>query len=119
MSKLKKISVRPLKVLRERVFRIKKLSEDKLYNTDYLLNNANNLLLAIKVCDGSFHGVNSEINELVKKKIVLIKKGMPEDVYKVLSPDEAVHGQRYILFKDKKDYYFLGDVSSVLKRLSA
>lgn len=109
-----------LEILGSNTFRAQKLADGlvELKQKD-LLDKPRNFILAAKSCDGTYHSVNSEISELVKKKKVLIKKGIIGEFISSLSPDETVHGSRFVIFNGNKNQAFLlGDVVTAMKKLA-
>ncbi|MBD3263332.1 hypothetical protein GF374_03055 [Candidatus Woesearchaeota archaeon] len=103
-----------------KVFKAQKLSHGlKQLERDNLLKKTNKFILAAKSCNGTYHSVNSDISKLIKKKKQLINKGIINEFINALSPDEAVHGQRFIIFnKNKNKAYLLGDVITAMKKLA-
>jgi len=102
------------------VYRAQKLADGlvDLKQKD-LLDKPKKFMLAAKSCDGTYHSVNSEISELIKKKKAQIIKGIIGGLVSALSPDETVHGSRFIIFSLKKNQAFLlGDVVSAMKKLA-
>jgi len=103
-----------------RVYRAQKLANGLTeLKPDELLERPKNFLLAAKSCDGTYHSVHSEISRLLKKKKELIKKGIVGEIVSALSPDESIHGRRFIIYDSgKKGAYLLGDVISAMRKLS-
>jgi len=109
-----------LETLDSNAYRAQKLADGlvELKQKD-LLEKPKNFVLAAKSCDGTYHSVNSEISGLIKKKKTLIKKGIIGELVSALSPDETIHGSRFIIYNLRKNKAFLlGDVVSAIKKLA-
>jgi len=76
------------------------------------------LVMCAKSCDGTFHPVNSDIVTTLTDFKHLMKTNVGYLINQ-LSPDEEVHGQRFVIFKPKKENkaYLLGDITQALKKL--
>lgn len=103
-----------------KVYKAQKLSDGLVdLKPNDLLEKPKKFMLAAKSCDGTYHSVNSHIAELLKKKKELIKKGIIGELVSALSPDETIHGQRFVIFNpSSKVAYLLGDVVTAMKKLA-
>lgn len=108
-----------LDIIGEKMYKKQKLADGAAEIKD-MLNKPRNFLLATRACDGCYYGVNSDIVIVLQKKKELIKKGIIGDVVTELSPDETIHGQRFVIFDPGKgeQAYLLGDAVTALKKLS-
>lgn len=104
-----------------RIYKAQKLSDGLVdLKSKDLLEKPKKFMLAAKSCDGTYHSVNSDIAELLKKKKELIKKGIIGEIVSALIPDETIHGQRFIVFNPtSKTAYLLGDVVTAMKKLAS
>lgn len=109
-----------LETMGSNIYRAQKLADGLIeLKQKELLDKPKKFILAAKSCDGTYHSVNSEISELFKKKKELIKKGIIGEFVGALSPDEIIHGKRFIIFNNnKKQSFLLGDVVSAMKKLA-
>ena len=87
-------------------------------NPELMLGNPDGFLLAARSCDGSYHSVHSNINELFKQNAPQIRKGLFSAILKTLDYDEDSHGKRFLIYKKGNKAYLVGDVMSALKRMS-
>jgi len=111
-----------LESIGSKVYKAQKLADGLVnLNNQEMLSQPKRFLLAAKSCDGTYHSVNSDIASLLKKKKELIKKGIIGEIISALSPDETIHGQRFVIFNPKKSKtaYLLGDVISAVKKLAS
>jgi len=109
-----------LEVVGSKVYRAQKLADGLVaLQPDKLLEKPNKFILAAKSCDGTYHSVHSDIALLLKKKKELVRKGIIGELVSALSPDENIHGRRFIIYHPKKnEAYLLGDVATALKKLA-
>lgn len=115
------MSADEIKVLEEvkpKVYKVKGISETKL-NVKKLLEKPNNLRCAVKMCDGSFHVVHSELQEVLQNNKQLAKNGFANDILQIF-PKES-RSTRFLVFHPDKsaDAFLLGDVESAVKRFSS
>jgi len=83
------------------------------------LKEADKFKMCAKSCDGSYHSVNSEIAFVFGQYAHLLKTGNVGFIVGKLSPDESLHGQRYIIYKkNENEALLLGNVVSAVKKLA-
>lgn len=109
-----------LDLINEDSYKQKKIPENNSKLTARnILEKPEKLLLAARFCDGTFRKVNSHIKSIIKKKKDLIRRGLINDIISEINPDEAVHGQRFIIFKNgKKQAFLLGNLLTAFKQLT-
>ena len=102
------------------VYRPKKLADKIPIKSDDVLKQADNLLIAVKACDGAFYRVNSDISSLVKQNSKLLKAGHINTIVDELAPADSQHGSRFVIFhpKNSEAAFLLGEVQEALKSLA-
>ena len=81
-----------------------------------ILSKKSALKCAIKMCDGSFHLVNSELQEALEKNKELVKAGHYDEILQAI-PKEA-RSSRFVVWQKDAEAYLLGDIETALKKLS-
>lgn len=112
--------IKVLEEVRPKIYKVKGISENTNLNSKKLLENPDWLRCTIKVCDGSYHIINSELKELLEKNKGLVKKGFYTEIVASVCPSESMRSHRFIIWhpKDSDIAYLLGDVETALKKLA-
>ena len=118
MAKQTQVGLHPLEEVESKIFKKIKLSEPMLIKRKDILDDTKNLKLAAKFCDSTYRIVNSEISQILTKRKSMLVKGSVSEIMSEMLPDEAIHGQRYILYAKNKKVFLVGDTLTALKKLS-
>ena len=76
-----------------------------------------NLKLCARSCDGTYHIVNNDTIKEIANNRNIKSKSIGFLVSK-LTPDEEVHGKRYLVYQNGKQCFLLGDTITALKKIS-
>ena len=109
--------IKVLEEIRPRVYKVRGIAESKL-TAKKLLENSNSLRCAVKMCDGTFHVVHSELQEVLEKNRQSAKNGFVNELLGIF-PKEA-RSTRFLLFhpENSESAFLLGDVETALKMLA-
>jgi hypothetical protein len=111
------MQVAVLTPLEDGSFKPQKIEIDSKLGTKSMLSKPKNFLICTKSCNGTYYPVFSEVQEVItehKKR----PNGLSKSVLRTLGFDEDMHGQRFLIFKNGKEAYLLGDVVAASKKLS-
>jgi len=111
----------PIDMIGEGRFKITNLNEieDSNAKLKQMLENPDKFVLAFRSCDFSYHEVNSEVSNIIKKNIDLIKKriSLPSIASEIVN-DKELKIKRYLIWKSDKEAFLVGEVLQALKELS-
>ncbi len=101
-----------------KVYKVLGIAETKL-NAKKLLEKPDRLRCAVKMCDGSFHVVHSELQEVLEQNKQLVKNGFVSEILQIF-PKES-RNTRFLVFhpENSQNAFLLGDVESAVKRFSS
>jgi hypothetical protein len=118
MAKQPAIELYPLEEIKTKIYKKQKLTEPVKTKRKNLLDDVKKLHMAARFCDSTYHLVNSEISKVLSQKKNMLSRGLISDLISELVPEEAIHGQRFVILKKGKQAYLLGDTLTALKKLS-
>ena len=104
--------------IKPKVYKTKKSFNSAKLNPKKILEDCKRLKCAVKMCDGSYHVVNSDLQEVLEQNKQLVKNGFVNELLGIF-PKEA-RGSRFLVFhpENSESAFLLGDVETTLKMLA-
>ncbi len=112
--------IKILEPVRPGVYKTKKLADSTSLKPKDILKQSDNIVLAVRACDGMFHRVNSDIADTLARGAGILRKSHTNGILAEAMATDSIHGSRFVIFHPKNagSAFLLGDVQTTLKKLT-